>query len=86
MVPPSDNPMVCRRQFWIGSHRAGMVARFWAECDLINVLIAGTRVKTIRSHLSVTDLATLIGDGAVPAGGDEENRPSRPGKQPRQCG
>jgi hypothetical protein len=32
------------------------------------VLIGGVRVKTVRSHLSVTDLATLVAQGAVPAG------------------
>jgi hypothetical protein len=44
------------------------MARFWADCNLIHVLIAGVRVKTIRSRLSVTDLATLVAQGAVPAG------------------
>jgi hypothetical protein len=68
VVPPSGNLMVCRRQFWMGTGRAGMVARIWADCDLIHLLVAGTRVKTVRSHLSVTDLATLVAHGAVPAG------------------
>lgn len=49
VVPASGNLMVCQRQFWMGTHRAGMVARIWADCDLIHVLIAGIRVKTIRS-------------------------------------
>ena len=48
--------------------RAGMVTRIWADCDLIHVLIAGTRIKTVRSHLSVNDLARLVAQGAVPAG------------------
>jgi transposase InsO family protein len=68
VVPPSGNLMVCRRQVWLGPQRAGMVARFWVDCTLIHVLIAGVRIKTIRSHLSVTDLATLVAQGAVPAG------------------
>jgi transposase InsO family protein len=68
VVPPSGNMMVCQRQFWIGPHRAGMIARVWADCDLIHVLISGIRVKTVRSHLSVADLTTLIAQGAVPAG------------------
>ncbi|WP_326564242.1 IS481 family transposase [Micromonospora peucetia] len=68
VVPASGNLMVCQRQFWMGTHRAGMVARIWADCDLIHVLIAGIRVKTIRSHLSVNDLAALTRQGAVPAG------------------
>ena len=42
--------------------------RFWADCDMIHLFIGGTRVKTVRSHLSVTDLAQLVADGAQPAG------------------
>ncbi len=60
--------IVCQRQFWMGPARAGMVARIWADCDLIHVLVSGTRIKTVRSHLSVSDLARLIAQGAVPAG------------------
>ena len=52
----------------MGTARAGMVARIWADCNLIHVLIAGARIKTVRSHLSVTDLAALVAQGAVPAG------------------
>jgi hypothetical protein len=55
-------------QFWLGPARAGQLVRFWADCDLIHVFLAGTRIKTIRSHLSVNDLARLIGQGAVNAG------------------
>jgi hypothetical protein len=68
VVPQSGNMIVCQRQFWMGPHRAGMVARIWAGCDLIHVLISGTRIKTVRSHLSVNDLARLIAQGAVPDG------------------
>jgi hypothetical protein len=60
--------IVCQRQFWMGPQRAGMVARIWADCDLIHVLIGGIRIKTVRSHLSVNDLARLNAQGAVPAG------------------
>ncbi|MEG3634257.1 integrase core domain-containing protein [Micromonospora palythoicola] len=66
VVPASGNLMVCQRQFWMGTHRAGMVARIWADCDLIHVLIAGIRIKTVRSHLSVNDLATLTPPGRRP--------------------
>jgi hypothetical protein len=45
-----------------------MVARIWAGCDLIHILAGGIRIKTVRSHLSVSDLARLIAQGAVPAG------------------
>ncbi len=66
VVPPSGNMWVTNRQFWMGTHRAGMTARIWADCDLIHVLAGGTRLKTVRSHLSVNDLARLIAHGAVP--------------------
>jgi hypothetical protein len=68
VVPPSGNMIVCQRQFWMGPHRAGMVARIWAGCDLIHVLTGGIRIKTVRSHLSVADLARLIAQAAIPAG------------------
>jgi transposase InsO family protein len=68
VVPASGNMMVCQRQFWMGTARAGTVVRVWADCDLIHLLIAGARVKTVRSHLSVTDLTLLVAQGAVPAG------------------
>ncbi len=68
VVPPSGNLWVAGKQFWLGPARAGTVVRFWADCDLIHLLIAGTRVKTVRSHLSVADLAKLVADGAVSAG------------------
>ena len=45
-----------------------MAVRFWADCDLIHLLIAGARVKTVRSHLTVNDLADLAAQGAVPPG------------------
>ncbi len=68
MVPPSGNLQVAGKQFWLGAHRAGVVVRFWADCEVIHLLVGGARVKTVRSHLSVNDLARLVGQGAVPAG------------------
>jgi Integrase core domain len=68
VVPPSGNMIVTQRQFWMGTHRAGMIARIWADTDLIHVLIGGTRIKTVRSHLSVNDLAKLVAAGASNAG------------------
>jgi transposase InsO family protein len=68
VVPASGNMFVAHKQFWLGPRRAGLVARFWADCDLIHVSIAGARVKTVRSHLSASDLAKLVAQGAVPAG------------------
>jgi hypothetical protein len=59
---------VAGRQFWLGPARAGMVIRFWADCQLTHLSAAGARIKTLRSHLSVNDLAKLAATGAVPAG------------------
>jgi hypothetical protein len=70
--------IVCQRQFWMGPHRAGMVARIWADCDLIHVLIAGIRIKTVRSHLSVSDLARLIAQGGMSAQNARPDRQFRP--------
>ena len=67
-VPPSGNLWVANRQFWLGPARAGMVIRFWADCQLIHLSTGGARIKTLRSHLSVNDLARLAATGAVPAG------------------
>jgi len=44
------------------------VIRFWADCQLIHICAGGARIKTLRSHLSVNDLAKLAATGAVPAG------------------
>jgi transposase InsO family protein len=68
VVPPSGNLLLAGRQFWLGPARAGQVVRFWADCDLIHLFIGGSRVKTVRSHLTVNDLAKLAAAGAVPAG------------------
>jgi transposase InsO family protein len=68
VVPPSGNLQVARRQFWLGPARSGVTVTFWADTDVIHLLIAGARIKTVRSHLSVTDLAALHRDGGRPAG------------------
>jgi transposase InsO family protein len=68
VVPPSGNLWVAGRQFWLGPARAGTVIRFWADCQLIHLSAGGARLKTLRSHLSVNDLARLAANGAVPAG------------------
>jgi transposase InsO family protein len=70
VVPASGNIMVLRRQVWVGPKYAGITARFWADCRQIHVFIAGTRIKTLRSHLSVNDVAVLVAQGAVAAGQD----------------
>ena len=68
VVPPSGNLGVMGKQFWLGSARAGVTVTFWADHDLIHVLIAGARFKTLRSHLSSTDLAALAAAGGRAAG------------------
>jgi hypothetical protein len=67
VVPPSGNMWAAGRQFWLGPARAGTVIRFWADTQLIHLSAGGARIKTLRSHLSVADLAKLAADGAVPA-------------------
>lgn len=68
VVPPSGNLWVAGRQFWLGPARAGTVVRFWADTQLVHLSAGGARIKTLRSHLSVNDLAKLAATGAVPAG------------------
>lgn len=68
VVPPSGNLGVAGKQFWLGPHRAGVTVRFWADVDVIHLLVAGVPVKSLRSHLSVTDLRRLLEQGAVNAG------------------
>jgi transposase InsO family protein len=68
VVPPSGNLQVAGKQFWLGPARSGVTVTFWADTDVIHLLIAGVRVKSVRSHLSVTDLAALARDGGRPAG------------------
>jgi transposase InsO family protein len=68
VVPPSGNLWVARQQFWLGPVRAGQTVRLWASVDVIHLSIAGARVKSLRSHWSVADLAQLQREGATAAG------------------
>ena len=68
VVPASGNMVLAGKQFWLGPARSGQTVHFWVSVDLIHLLIGGTRVKTVRSHLTVTDLAQLVAHGAVNAG------------------
>jgi hypothetical protein len=68
VVPASRNMQAARRQFWLGPHRSGMMVTFWAGTDVIHLSIGGARVKTLRSHLSAADLASLAAQGGRPAG------------------
>jgi hypothetical protein len=68
VVPPSGNLQGAGKQFWLGPARSGITLTFWADTDVIHLLIAGTRLKSVRSHLSVNDLAALLRTGGRPAG------------------
>ena len=68
VVPASGNMQVARRQFWLGPDRSGPTVTFWASTEVIHLLIAGARVKTVRSHLSAADLTALAATGGRPAG------------------
>jgi transposase InsO family protein len=68
VVPASGNLKVAGKQFWLGTARAGVTVTFWADVDVIHLLIAGARVKTLRSHLSTVDLVALAARGGRPAG------------------
>ena len=41
---------------------------FWADTAVIHLPIGGTRIKTVRSHLSVAGLGGLAVPGGRPAG------------------
>jgi transposase InsO family protein len=77
VVPPSGNLQVAGKQFWLGPARSGVTVRFWADPDVIHLLIAGALVKTVRSHLSVADLSALLRQGGRAAG-----PPPMPAPQP----
>ena len=68
VVPAAGNMALCGQQFWLGPARAGQFVSFWVDCNWVHLTIGGTRIKTVRSHLTVTDLAHLRADGARPAG------------------
>jgi Integrase core domain len=68
VVPPSGNLQVAGKQFWLGPARAGLTVTFWPDTEVIHLLIAGARIKSLRSHLSVNDLGQLARAGGRPAG------------------
>nr|WP_245956741.1 IS481 family transposase [Nonomuraea fuscirosea] len=68
VVPASGNLGVAGKQFWLGPARAGQVITFWADVNVIHLLVGGARLKSLRSHLSTNDLARLFADGGRPAG------------------
>ncbi|UYQ66458.1 IS481 family transposase [Streptomyces peucetius] len=68
VVPASGNLQVAGKQFWLGPARSGLTVTFWADTSVIHLLIAGTRIKSVRSHLSVADLGQLAARGGRAAG------------------
>ncbi|MDQ0942781.1 transposase InsO family protein [Streptomyces sp. V1I1] len=68
VVPPSGNLQLAGKQFWLGPTRSGLTVTFWADTTVIHLLIGGARIKTVRSHLSVADLALLAARGGRVAG------------------
>ncbi len=68
VVPASGNMALCGNQFWLGPARAGQVVRFWIDYEWVHLCIGGQRVKSLRSRFTVNDLATLVAQGAIPAG------------------
>ncbi|MEU1439727.1 IS481 family transposase [Streptomyces mirabilis] len=68
VVPASGNLQVAGKQFWLGPACSGLTVTFWADTSVIHLLIAGARIKTVRSHLSVADLGRLAGRGGRAAG------------------
>jgi hypothetical protein len=57
-----------RAAVWLGPARAGLTVRFWADTEVIHLSIAGARVKSVASHLTVADLQKLVVAGASNAG------------------
>ncbi|WP_435847221.1 IS481 family transposase [Streptomyces hygroscopicus] len=68
VVPASGNLQVAGKQFWLGPARSGLTVTFWADTAAIHLLVAGARIKTVRSHLSVADLTQLAARGGRAAG------------------
>jgi hypothetical protein len=68
VVPAAGNMWLARQQIWMGPAKAGLVVTFWADTDVIHILVGGARIKTLRSHLSTADLDRLRAAGARPAG------------------
>jgi hypothetical protein len=68
VVPPSGNLWVSGRQFWLGTGLAGVNITFWADSQVVHLLNAGVRIKSVRSHFSTADLTVLAARGARKAG------------------
>jgi hypothetical protein len=60
IVPPSGNMMIAQQQIWLGPARAGQPVTFWANTSTIQILSAGTKLKTVPSRLNLDELHTLL--------------------------
>lgn len=68
VVPASGNMTVGHQQVWLGPDWAGQTARIWADCQWVHVCVGASRIKSLRSRLTVSDLDVLVARGARPAG------------------
>ncbi len=65
VVPASGNLTVCGQQFWLGTHRAGLTLTLRADAGIVELLIAGARIKKVPSRLTVQHLRQLIAEGGT---------------------
>jgi hypothetical protein len=68
VVPASGNLQLGGQQVWLGPALSGRRVTLWVDAISLHVLLDGTRIKTLPSRLSVTELARLTAHGARPAG------------------
>jgi hypothetical protein len=68
VVPASGNLTVCGQQFWLGPTMGGVPLTLWANTTVVHLLRDGTRIKTVPSRLTDTQLRQLLADGGRPAG------------------
>ncbi|MEV4491112.1 hypothetical protein AB0K04_13445 [Micromonospora coxensis] len=55
--------------WWIVAARVEVrpIRAIGSDTDVIHLLIAGARIKSVRSHLSAADLAGLLTQGGRPS-------------------
>lgn len=68
VIPVSGNLAIGGRQIWFGTPLAGRRVQLWIGVDFIHASLDGTRIKTLRSRFSTTDLTRLLAQGAHHAG------------------
>jgi len=68
VVPASGNLQLGGQQVWLGPALSGRRVTLWVDAISLHVLLDGTRIKTLPSRLSVTELARLTAHGARRAG------------------